>query len=390
MTHAALILNAGSSSLKFAVYVDADETPEASGQVDRIGPGPDHAEITLADASGTALPVNAPGSLEDHQQALNAALSGLRDNFPDIQIGAVGHRVVHGGPDFTAPTLIDDEVLGRLTELEPLAPLHQPHCLSGIRAAQAAFPDAQQVACFDTSFHRSMPRLNEIYAIPREYYDDGIRRYGFHGISYDYISGALRQTDPQLSSGRVVVAHLGNGASLCALRNGKSVATTMGFSALDGLAMGTRSGQIDPGVLLYLLDQGMAPADLSNMLYRKSGLLGLSGLSNDMRTLENSDLPEAAEAVSYFIQRLQRGIAEMAAAMEGLDGIVFTAGIGEHSASIRAETCRGLAWMGVTLDDAANQKGAAVISAPESRIAVRVMATREDLVILRAVRKLAA
>lgn len=380
-----LVLNAGSSSLKFSIYIDGDEQPEVSGLIDRIG-GDTPAEIKLKDADGQPLSAGEVGAVADHGAALAVAIKAMAVHYPDRTIKAVGHRVVHGGPDFAAPVVIDDTVRAALEALVPLAPLHQPHCLAGIRAARAAFPDATQIACFDTAFHRTMPRVNEIYAIPHAYYDAGIRRYGFHGLSYDYIAGALPQADPALAQGRVVVAHLGNGASLCAMVDGKSVATSMGFSALDGLVMGTRCGHIDPGVLLYLLDQGMDGRALSDMLYRKSGLLGLSGLSNDMRTLLASNDPHATEAVACFIASLQRGIAEMAATMGGIDGIVFTAGIGENSAPIRQAVCEGLHWMGVSLDAAANDNGAEVISAPDSAVVVGVIPTREDLVILRAVR----
>ena len=383
-----LVLNAGSSSLKFSIYIDGDEIPEVSGLIDRIGAGAP-AEIRLKDAAGAPLSVGDAGTVADHGAALQVAIRAMAVHYPDHRIKAVGHRVVHGGPDFAAPVVIDDAVEAALQALVPLAPLHQPHCLAGIRAARAAFPDATQIACFDTAFHRTMPRVNEIYAIPHEFYDQGIRRYGFHGLSYDYIASALREADPALAAGRVVVAHLGNGASLCAMRDGRSVATSMGFSALDGLVMGTRCGRIDPGVLLYLLDQGMDSAALSDLLYRQSGLLGLSGISNDMRTLLASPEPHAAEAVASFVASLQRGIAEMAAAIEGVDAIVFTAGIGENSAAIRARVCEGLGWMGVNLDAAANAGGAARISAPGSPVQVRIIPTREDLVILRAVRRIA-
>lgn len=388
MSGETLILNAGSSSLKFSIYIDGDEIPEVSGLIDRIGAGAP-AEIKLKDAAGAPLSAGDVGTVADHGEALRVAIRAMGVHYPDRTIKAVGHRVVHGGPDFAAPVMIDDAVQAALEALVPLAPLHQPHCLAGIRAARAAFPGATHIACFDTAFHRTMPRVNEIYAIPHEFYDQGIRRYGFHGLSYDYIASALREADPALVAGRVVVAHLGNGASLCAMQDGKSVMTSMGFSALDGLVMGTRCGKIDPGVLLYLLDQGMDSKALSDMLYRQSGLLGLSGISNDMRTLLASDDPRAVEAVACFVASLQRGIAEMAAAMGGIDGIVFTAGIGENAAAIRAQVCDGLGWMGVTLDAGANEGGGETISPPGSSVQVKVIPTREDLVILRAVRQVA-
>lgn len=388
MTGEILVLNAGSSSLKFSIYIDGDEIPEVSGLIDRIGAGAP-AEIKLKDAAGAPLSAGDVGTVADHGEALRVAIRAMGVHYPDRTIKAVGHRVVHGGPDFAAPVMIDDAVQAALEALVPLAPLHQPHCLAGIRAARAAFPGATQIACFDTAFHRTMPRVNEIYAIPHEFYDQGIRRYGFHGLSYDYIASALREADPALAAGRVVVAHLGNGASLCAMKDGKSVMTSMGFSALDGLVMGTRCGKIDPGVLLYLLDQGMDSKALSDMLYRQSGLLGLSGISNDMRTLLASNDPRAVEAVACFVASLQRGIAEMAAAMGGIDSIVFTAGIGENAAAIRAQVCDGLGWMGVTLDAGANEGGGETISPPGSSVQVKVIPTREDLVILRAVRQVA-
>lgn len=388
MSGETLILNAGSSSLKFSIYIDGDEIPEVSGLIDRIGAGAP-AEIKLKDAAGAPLSAGDVGTVADHGEALRVAIRAMGVHYPDRTIKAVGHRVVHGGPDFAAPVMIDDAVQAALEALVPLAPLHQPHCLAGIRAARAAFPGATQIACFDTAFHRTMPRVNEIYAIPHEFYDQGIRRYGFHGLSYDYIASALREADPALVAGRVVVAHLGNGASLCAMQDGKSVMTSMGFSALDGLVMGTRCGKIDPGVLLYLLDQGMDSKALSDMLYRQSGLLGLSGISNDMRTLLASDDPRAVEAVACFVASLQRGIAEMAAAMGGINGIAFTAGIGENAAAIRAQVCDGLGWMGVTLDASANEGGGETISPPGSSVQVKVIPTREDLVILRAVRQVA-
>lgn len=384
MSGETLILNAGSSSLKFAIYIDEDDRPEVSGLIDRIGAGA--AEIRLKDADGQPLPVAETGTVADHGAALMVAIRAMAQHYPNHAIKAVGHRVVHGGADFAAPVAIDDAVLAKLDALVPLAPLHQPHCLAGIRAARAAFPDALQIACFDTAFHRTMPKLYEIYAIPRHYYDEGVRRYGFHGLSYDYIASALRAHDPVLAQGRVVVAHLGNGASLCAMKDGKSVATSMGFSALDGLAMGTRPGQIDPGVLLYLIDQGMSGAELSDLLYRRSGLLGLSGVSSDMRTLMASPEPAAQEAVAYFTQSVIRGIAEMAAALRGLDTLVFTAGIGENSCPIREGICAGLNWLGVGVNPRANDHNAFDISSQDSRVKVLVITTREDLTILRAVR----
>ena len=382
---AVLTLNAGSSSLKFALYDAQGDQPIAEGIVDRIGAN--QAEIKLKDAVGADLPVvNIP--LVDHAQAIRAVLDSLNAAFPGKKLGAIGHRVVHGGTEFDRPTVVDDAVLAKLEALAPFAPLHQPHNLAGIRAAMAAYPGVPQIACFDTAFHRSHPWVNDTFALPREYYDRGVRRYGFHGISYDYITSELQARAPLIAAGRVVVAHLGNGASMCAIQHGRSVASTMGFSALDGLPMGTRSGQVDPGVLLYLMDQeGMDAEAISDMLYRRSGLLGLSGgLSNDMRTLEASDAPEAAEAIDYFVFRIQRELGAMAASMGGIDALVFCGGIGENSRLIRARVCERTEWMGIEIDHIRNAENATIISSDLSRAKVMVIPTDEGLVIARAAR----
>ena len=382
MTRAVLTLNAGSSSLKVALFGLTGDQPLASGLADRIGPG---ATLTLKDAEGRALP--AQGDLTSHAGAMAAALSAFRARWPDLRLASIGHRVVHGGAERTRPALVDAPLLDELGALAPFAPLHQPHNLAGIRAAMAAFPGVPQVACFDTAFHRGQPRVNDSFALPRALYDEGVRRYGFHGLSYDFIAGELARSAPDLAMGRVVIAHLGNGASLCALRAGRSVATTMGFSPLDGLPMGTRCGQIDPGVLLYLLEQkGMTPAAVSDLLYRQSGLLGLSGLSNDMRTLEAAATPEAAEAIAYFVARCQREVAAMAAALGGIDALVFCGGIGENARGIRASICQGLGWMGVTLDPGRNGANDRVISSAGAGVGVLVIPTNEELVIARAAR----
>ena len=382
---AVLTLNAGSSSLKFALYDAEGDQPIAEGIVDRIGAN--QAEIKLKDAVGADLPVvNIP--LVDHAQAIRAVLDSLNAAFPGKKLGAIGHRVVHGGTEFDRPTVVDDAVLAKLEALAPFAPLHQPHNLAGMRAAMAAYPGVPQIACFDTAFHRSHPWVNDTFALPREYYDRGVRRYGFHGISYDYITSELQARAPLIAAGRVVVAHLGNGASMCAIQHGRSVASTMGFSALDGLPMGTRSGQVDPGVLLYLMDQeGMDAEAISDMLYRRSGLLGLSGgLSNDMRTLEASDAPEAAEAIDYFVFRIQRELGAMAASMGGIDALVFCGGIGENSRLIRARVCERTEWMGIEIDHIRNAENATIISSDLSRAKVMVIPTDEGLVIARAAR----
>ena len=380
-----LTLNAGSSSLKFAVYSSDSDHPLVTGLVDRIGT---NATLKLKDKRGFDLPTKTDG-LSTHQEALTTVLSAIEPELDGKTIDIVGHRVVHGGLWYDAPVMVTDEVLERLTTLEPFAPLHQPHNLSGIKAAKAAFPNAPQIACFDTAFHRHHPYVNDTFAIPRAYYDKGVRRYGFHGLSYDYIAGELRRIAPTIAQGRVVVAHLGNGASMCAIQDGKSVASTMGFSALDGLPMGTRCGQLDAGVVLYLMDQeGLSATDISDMLYKKSGLLGLSDLSNDMRTLEASDSLEARQAIDYFVFRIQRELGGMAAAMGGIDGLVFCGGIGENSAFIRDRVCERTAWMGIEIDHSRNDAHARVISTEMSRTTVMVIPTNEELVIARAAREL--
>ena len=326
----------------------------------------------------------------DHAAALSAALNSIARHFPDAAITAVGHRVVHGGMEFTGAVAVTQEVIDQLAEFIPYAPLHQPHNLAGIQAAMAAFPGALQVACFDTAFHRNHPFVNDTFALPREYYDKGVRRYGFHGVSYDYISGALAQMAPTLYAGRVVVAHLGNGASMCGLLGGRSVASSMGFSALDGLPMGTRSGQLDPGVVLYLMEhEGLNAAEIADILFNKSGLLGLSGITHDMRTLLASDDPRARQAIAYYCFRIRRELGGLAAALEGLDAVVFTGGIGENADQIRAEICAGLGWIGIELDKMRNSRGDTVISTDFSRVRVLVVPTNEELVIARAAARLA-
>jgi acetate kinase len=382
MTRAILTLNAGSSSLKVSLFRQDGETLLASGLADRIGP---EGELTLKDAAGTPIP--ARGDFGSHSGAMEAALSAFARHWPDLSLAAIGHRVVHGGPDHAAPAMVDAALLEELERFTPFAPLHQPHNLAGIRAAMDAFPGVLQIACFDTAFHRSHPWVNDAFALPRALYDEGVRRYGFHGLSYDYIAGELARTAPRLAAGSVVVAHLGNGASMCAVQNGGSVASTMGFSALDGLPMGTRCGQLDPGVLLFLMDQkNMSAPAISDLLYRQSGLLGLSGLSNDMRALEAAGTPEAGQAIDYFVFRCQREIGAMAAAMSGIDALVFCGGIGENSRLVRARICERLAWMGIEIDHARNAANAAVISSDLARTTVLVLPTNEERVIARAAR----
>lgn len=383
---AILALNAGSSSVKFALYDAADDSMIASGLVDRIGKD---ATITLKTGDGARLPVGV-GPIENHDQAIAQVLESLRKAFPDVRARAIGHRVVHGGAEFAKPVIIDAGVIARLEALSPFAPLHQPHNIAGIRAAMAAFPDAPQIACFDTAFHRTHPWVNDTFALPRSYYERGVRRYGFHGLSYEFIASELQRIAPSVAAGRVVVAHLGNGASMCAVQSGRSVASTMGFSALDGLPMGTRCGQLDPGVVLYLMDQEkLSPDEIARLLYNDSGLLGLSGgLSNDMRTLEASDEPEARQAIEYFVFRIQRELGAMAAAMGGIDALVFCGGIGENSRLIRARVCERTEWMGLEIDHTRNADNALIISSDVSRAKIMVIETNEGVMIARAARAL--
>jgi acetate kinase len=343
--------------------------------------------MVLKDATGAELTLP-PGDLSSHEGALSMVIGTVKQHFPGLRMGAAGHRVVHGGLDYVQPVVVTDAVLAKLRMLEPFAPLHQPHSIAGIRAAMAAFPDVPQIACFDTAFHRGQPFVNDTFAIPHRYYEAGVRRYGFHGLSYEYVTGELRRLAPHLMEGRVVVAHLGNGASMCAIHRGRSVASSMGFSALDGLPMGTRCGQIDPGVLLYMLDrEGLNTAQIRQILYNESGLLGLSGgLSNDMRTLEAADSPEAHRAIDYFVFRVQRELGAMAAVMGGIDALVFCGGIGENSRSVRRRICERLGWMGVEIDHGRNAESATVLSSEFSRTTVMIINTHEELVIARAAR----
>jgi acetate kinase len=388
VTRRVLTLNAGSSSLKFGLYeAEAEPREVCTGQIDRVG-GED-ARLKAKGGDGRALADRAVAA-PDQPGALDAVLSFLSEGFGTGDVAAVGHRIVHGGERFSEPARLDDKALATLDALSPFAPLHQPHNLAGVRAAREAFPEAVQVGFFDTAFHRGHPAVEDLYALPRALLDKGVRRYGFHGISYEHLARALAERAPRLAEGRVIAAHLGAGASMCAMRGGRSVASTMGFSALDGLPMGTRTGQIDPGVLLWLIQsEGMDAGALSDLLYRRSGLLGLSGLSADMRELEASDAPEAREAVAYFAHRCRREIGALAAAMGGIDALVFSAGIGEHSPGVRAAICEGMDWLGLTLDPARNARDETVISAELSRVRVLVIPTDEERVIARAAVRLA-
>jgi acetate kinase len=377
MADAVLALNAGSSSLKFGVFRstgNATIVPVSKGGIEGIGTAP---HFTARDNNGVTL-IEKRWPSATFAIVLGELLEWIDHHLGDDRLVAVGHRVVHGGRDYTAPVRLTDDVLTALDALTPLAPLHQPHSLAPVRAITTLRPELAQIACFDTAFHRTMPAVATRFALPREFDDEGVRHYGFHGLSYEYIAQRLRQVAPRLAAGRVIVAHLGNGASLCAMLSGLSVDTTMSFTALDGLMMGTRCGAIDPGVLLYMLQQkNLSPADLEHLLYEKSGLLGVSGLSSDMRVLLASDLPHAREAVELFVFRIARETAALAASLGGLDGFVFTAGIGEHAPEIRAAVCERLRWLGVTT----GPEVGSLISAPDSRVEVHVIPTDEEAMI---------
>ena len=380
-----LTLNAGSSSVKFALFAVEAGRPQrlAAGQVAGVGVS----AVFHARLHGEKQP-EAPIDARTHDDAVSAILKWIAGCCPGKRIDAFGHRVVHGGVEFSAPVVIDDVILQKLRQFEPLAPLHQPHNLRGVAAARKAFPGVPQIACFDTSFHRDHSFVNDAYALPRLFYERGLRRFGFHGLSYEFISRRLREIDPECARGRVIVAHLGNGSSLCAMQGGASIATTMGFTALEGLPMGTRSGAIDPGVLLYLMDElHMDARAIEDLLYRRSGLLGVSGISPDMRVLLDSPDPRAAQAIDLYVYRIGREIGSMAAALGGLDALVFTAGIGEHAAPVRARVCRDAAWLGVTLDERANAAHGPRISATGSRASAWVIPTDEELMIARHIRE---
>ena len=383
MPRAILTLNAGSSSIKFALYECGLRACHllSHGAIDGIGSTPHFCARTpegamLAEHQWTA------GVCLAHEDLLKPLLEWVTSHLGDESLIAVGHRVVHGGNRFDRPTLIDAAGLAAMEALAPLAPLHQPHNLAAIRAIASLRPNLPQVACFDTAFHQDMPPVATRLALPRTYTEQGVRRYGFHGISYEYLIARLRELAPTLATGRVVAAHLGNGASLCAMRNGRSVDTTMGFTTLDGLMMGTRCGSIDPGVLLYLQQvHGLSAAQVEHLLYHDSGLLGVSGISNDMRVLQASADPHAKEAIELFVYRLVREIGAMAMSLGGVDALIFSAGIGEHAADIRASVCAALAWLGVECDSEANARHDTLISTPHSRIHVCVIATDEEAMI---------
>jgi acetate kinase len=379
-----LVLNAGSSSLKFSVYhrPEREWRVEARGAIEGIGSAP---RFSAKGADGAALDAHPlPASVTDGSGAIETLADWLRSRWGGARVVGVGHRVVHGGAKFTGPVLVTQAVIDELRTLIPLAPLHQPFNLAAIEAVAARIPEVPQVACFDTSFHRGRPEVTSVVPLPRDVCGDAVQRYGFHGLSYEYIASVLPDVAPAIASGRVIVAHLGSGASLCALSNRKSVDTTLGFTALDGLCMGTRPGAVDPGVILYLFQTlGLSAKAVESMLYKKSGLLGISGISNDMRDLLKSDSPSARLAVDYFVYHVVKEIGALTAVLGGLDALVFTAGIGEHSPEIRARVCERCAWLGVELDHTLNTRNATQISQPASRVSVWVVPTDEELMIAR-------
>ena len=365
MTEGILTVNAGSSSIKYALFArDSDlSAPLLAGQVEGLGV-----------AAGTTT----------HEQALAQTVARVHSELGTARVVAVGHRVVHGGVVFGQPVLIDDAVEAAIAALAPLAPLHQPHNLAGVRAARAAFPGVPQVACFDTAFHRTQPAVHQCFALPQLWHDAGVRRYGFHGLSYESVLAQLAATELDLARGRVVVAHLGNGASMCAIHEGRSVATTMSFSPLDGLTMGTRCGRLDAAAVLHLQQHhGLDANAVGELLHKQSGLLGLSGLSSDMRTLMASEAPRARLAIEHFVEAALRELAGLVAALRGLDGLVFTGGIGENAAALRERIVHGAAWMGLRLDANANASAAVRINAADSLVQVRVLRTNEEAVIAR-------
>jgi acetate kinase len=385
MSDYAIVLNAGSSSLKFSVYRHSDGgawTVESRGQVDGIGSSP---RFAVRNGSGRRVADEILDADIDGRGAFDALATWLRAQYGGkSRVVGVGHRVVHGGAKYARPTIVTPEVMTDLRALVPLAPLHQPYNLNAIDAVSERLPGVPQVACFDTSFHRGQPAVAETVPLPRDVCRGGVQRYGFHGLSYEYIASALPRVAPEIATGRVIVAHLGSGASLCALRNGKSVDSTLGFTALDGLCMGTRPGSVDPGVILYLFQVlKLTAVEVENILYKKSGLLGISGISNDMRQLLASDEPDAQLAIDYFVYQATKQIGALAGVLGGIDGLVFTAGIGENSAAIRGRICQASSWLGIELDDDANAAHEPRISTARSRVSAWVIPTNEELVIAR-------
>jgi acetate kinase len=389
MADAIVVLNAGSSSIKFSLFLERGSELELDvrGQIEGIYTDP---RFVAKGRDGATKSEKAwgEGTKLGHEAALRHLIDFLRGELAGDKLVGVGHRVVHGALDYREPVRVDAAVLAKLEKLIPLAPLHQPHNLAPIRVLLEAVPDLPQVACFDTSFHRSNPEIAQRFAIPAELHDAGVRRYGFHGLSYEYIASVLPRHDAKAAGGKAVVLHLGNGSSMCAIESGKSVASTMGFTAVDGLPMGTRTGALDPGVILYLMDERKMDARaIEKLIYNQSGLLGVSGISSDMRTLLASGEPRAKLAVDLYCYRIRREMGSLAAALGGLDAIVFTAGIGENSHEIRERVCRDAAWLGVELDAAANAKGGPRINAGGSRVAAWTIPTNEELMIARHARR---
>ncbi len=386
MDAAILVLNAGSSSIKFSLFPGEQRPSRADliceGQYAGLG---HRVHFTARDRAGAPLADEHLPEISTHEQALAALLQWLQRRFTEHHLIAAGHRVVHGGTLYKAPVRMDAKVVAELTRLVPLAPLHQPHNLAAVAALNKLHPRLPQVACFDTSFHHTQPEVATLFALPRRLTEEGIRRYGFHGLSYEYIASVLPEViGADDAQDRVVVAHLGSGASMCAMKQCRSVATTMGFTALDGLPMSRRCGSLDPGVVLYLMEEKkMTAAAVSNLLYQSSGLLGVSGLSDDMKALLASDRPSAAEAVELFVYRICRELGSLAAALDGLDALVFTAGIGEHAPEIRRRVCENAAWLGVEIDEAANAAGGPRISKADSKTSAWTIPTDEDLMIAR-------
>jgi acetate kinase len=381
----ALVINAGSSSLKFCVYRRPDGAPwalEARGQIDGIGTSP---RFAAKDSSGAVvLSETLDKSIGDVPAALGRLAAWLRSRYAGASVVAVGHRVVHGGAAYRGPVVVTPEVIDDLRALVPLAPLHQPFNLAAIEAVADRLPGVPQVACFDTSFHRGQSEVAQLVPLPLEFRNGGVQRYGFHGLSYEYIASVLPEVAPDIAKGRVIVAHLGSGASLCALSEGRSIDSTLGFTALDGLCMGTRPGALDPGVILYLFQTlGLSAKEVETILYKKSGLLAISGISNDMRDLLGNGEPAAMLAVDYFVYRITKEIGALTAVLGGLDALVFTAGIGENSAEIRQRICQASAWLGIDLDPEANGRNGPRISSAGSRIPAWVVPTNEELMIAR-------
>jgi acetate kinase len=378
-----LTINAGSSSIKFSAYeiAEGNLTQLALGLIEGIG---NHATFSARKCTGekTKFDLDQSHQAVDHRMALTAVLDWLEKEENGANVVGVGHRVVHGGPIYSEPVLLDAATLAKLKSFEVLAPLHQPFNLAGVEAALGAFPKAAQVACFDTAFHRRHPYVADTYALPRSYYDEGVRRYGFHGLSYEFIHRILRHEEPVLARGKVIVAHLGNGASICAINAGKSIGSTMGFTALDGLPMGTRCGQLDPGVVLYLMsEKNMSAAEITDLLYKNSGLKGMSGISNDVRELEASSEQSAKDALAYFVSRVRRHIGGLSAELGGLDCLVLTGGIGENAVNVRKAILKNMEWFGIQIDFDANARNERIISEKGSPSVVLILKTDEERMI---------